>query len=685
MARMVSGLPVRLSQGDSRLDFQKMANDRMSEPGTAPSAPIEATPQRGASSFAGAWPLAILLLMATLPYAGILRNDFAYAYDDNAQIIDNPYVHSLGHIREILTTNVWSYKGAQGETFYYRPMMTLGFLLCFQIFGPLAYGFHLASLILHAAVVAMIYLFACRLFRDGSAGFATAALFALHPIHVESVAWISAVTDLELTFFYVLTFWFLVQLGACSGRRRGWTLAGACVSFTLAILSKEQALTLPMLAVLYEFGFRDEAGGATRAERLVWHAPLWLLDLGYLGMRASLLGAVTHSTGWHPLTPYQTILSALALAGQYIFKLFWPAHLLAFYEFVPSTSLFQPAVLGGIAVLALCAGSFIALWNRALPAAFGILWLLVNFGPVLNARWMIAYVFAERYAYLPSVGFCLTAGWLLVALWKWVAPRQAVWRALGEGAACAVVLLCVWRIVTRVPVWRDDITLLTSTLAEQPEDYILHNGLGQAYSLRGETDAAAREYRESLRLKPDFIQSLSALGIVDVQRKDYGEAIELLSRAITLDPRNAEAHLNLGAADAETGKPDLAEAEFRAAITLAPMNFAAHNALGKLYFDTGKLREAQGQFLQSIACEPNLAACDHLGYIYMRWGDRERAETAFKAALSLNSTDSHAHYNLGLICAASGRIAQAREEFQAALAADPNNPEISAALAKLQP
>ncbi len=657
----------------------------MNQPETTVPATLETSRSRAASGLAGAWPLAILLLMATLPYVGVLRNDFAYAYDDNAQIIDNPYVHSFGHLREILTTNVWSYKGAQGETLYYRPMMTLGFLLCYQIFGPLAYGFHLASLLLHAAVVAMIYVFAKPLFRDGSAAFVAAALFALHPVHVESVAWISAVTDLELTFFYVLTFWLFTQLAEQRGARRYWTLAAGSVTFALAILSKEQALTLPLLAALYELGWRDDAGGASRSQRLLWNAPLWLLAFGYLGMRASLLGAVTHSSGWNPLTPFQTVLSAVALIGQYVFKLLWPAHLLAFYDFVPGASLFQAQVLWGIAALALCAAVFAALWNRARPASFGILWLLINLGPVLNARWMTAYVFAERYAYLPSVGFCLTAGWALAALWKRVAAGKRVWRSIVEGAVCAAVLLCVLRIVTRVPVWRDDITLLTSTLAVEPNDYILHSGLGQAYSLRGETDAAAREYGEALRLKPDFILALRSLGIVDVQRKDYEEAEKLLSRAITLDPENAEAHLSLGAAYAETGKPDLAEVQFRAAVTLVPLNFAAHNALGKLYFDTGRLQEAEAQFRESLACEPNLAACDHLGYIYMRRGDRERAEKAFRAALSLNNSDSHAHFNLGLICAATGRSVQAREEFQAALAADPDNPEIAAELAKLKP
>src|ERR1017187_7426441 len=199
---------------------------------------------RAASFLAGPWPLAILLLLATLPYLGILRNDFTYVYDDKAQILDNPYVHTFGHLREVFTTPVWSFADAHGMTNYYRPVMTLGFLLCYHIFGPLAFGFHLASLLLHSAVVLVLYLFAEQLFRHREAAFAAAALFALHPVHVESVAWISAVTDLEVTFFYLLTFWCFLQI---DNPRDGHGLrmqAAMAVCFLFALLSKEQALPL---------------------------------------------------------------------------------------------------------------------------------------------------------------------------------------------------------------------------------------------------------------------------------------------------------------------------------------------------------------------------------------------------------------------------------------------------------
>jgi protein O-mannosyl-transferase len=638
---------------------------------------------RAASFFAGPWPLAVLLLLATLPYIGTLRNDFAYTYDDRVLILDNPYVHNFQHLREVLTTTLFSSLGAQGGTPYYRPLATLCFLFCYQLFGPVAFGFHLVSLLLNAAAVGVLFLLAGQLLSDRIAAFAAAALFALHPVHVEAVAWISDVTDLELTLFYLLTFWCFLRIAAPGGGRRVWAEAAMTVSFILAIFSKEQALTLPLLAMGYEHFYRGDRGETTRFQKMLRYAPLWLVSLGYVLLRVRLMGAFAHATRMHTLDPRATLLSAVALVGQYLGILLWPAHLSAFHSFRASNSLLESPVLAGVAGLVLCGYLFFVLWKRARPASFGIPWLFVTLAPVLNPAWMSAYVFGERYVYLPSVGFCLVAGWACASLWQAVSSRRKLRTAL-LAAACGVAALCVFRISVRLLDWQDDITLFTQALAAEPGDYRCHDALGLAYWIRGDSGKAEREWQETLRLEPNNNQTLELLGALYAQKKRLDLAIPLLERSLALNPRNEDAHMNLGAAYAETGRMDRAEEQFHAAVLLAPANFNAHNMLGKLYFDSNRLPGAEQQFLQSLECEPNLAAYDHLGYIYAQWGDESRAEKAFRSALAIKSTDSHALFHLGLIYAATGRNAQAVEELQAALAADPNNSEIRSALEKLR-
>ena len=162
--------------------------------------------------------LALLLVLAVLPYASTLANSFVY--DDFPQLVENPYVRGFRHLREIFTTTVWSFQGAQGVTNYYRPLMTFGYLVCYQIFGPLPFGFHLANVLLHAAVVCLLFGVTRRVFGDPLPAFLAAALFALHPVHTESVAWVAAVPDIELTFFYLLAFWFFLRAGGWAKPKR---------------------------------------------------------------------------------------------------------------------------------------------------------------------------------------------------------------------------------------------------------------------------------------------------------------------------------------------------------------------------------------------------------------------------------------------------------------------------------
>jgi len=680
MGHRINNLPFLITAIEGAL----MNNQQDATEIPPPASPGRDIPPRAATFFSGAWPLAVLLLLAMLPYAGMLRNDFAYAYDDKDLILDNPYVHSVRHLREVLTTTLFSNLGTPGGLPYYRPMAKVVFLLGYLLFGPSSFGFHLVSLLLNTAVVGILFLLAEELLKDRVAAFAAAVLFALHPIHVEAVAWISAVTDIEVTFFCLLTFWLFLRSAAPEGGRKPWILAVMTGSFVLAILSKEQAVTIPLLASIYEHFYREDRRETTRWQKLLRYGPLWLVSVSYVFLRVQLMGSFAHAPKVYPINAQETLLSALALAGQYVGMLMWPARLSAFHPFHVSHSLLEIPVVAGGCALGGWAYLFYALWKRARPVSFGILWLFVTLVPVLNARWMNTYVLGERFLYLPSAGFCLIAGWACAEVWKSPLSRQASVRTAVVATACALTALCILRINLRVLDWQDDVTLFNQALAAEPHDFRLHYMLGSAYWIRGNSGGAEREWQETLRLEPNSMGPLNSLGALYAQQRRFDQAIPFLEQALRLNPNDADAHLNLGAIYAETGKLDHAEEQFRAAVLLSPMNFNAHNVLGKLYFDSSRLAEAEQQFRQSLQCEPNLAAYDHLGYIYVRRGDAVRAEEAFKAALGLMSTDSHAHFNLGLIYAATGRNSQAMEEIQAALAADPRNPEILSALDKLR-
>jgi len=623
------------------------------------------------SRWSDATRMGLLFLLALLPYLNALRNGFVD--DDGTQILRNPYIRDFRHLREIFTTTVLSYKGAEGATNYYRPLMNLGYLLCYHLFGPRAYGFHLVNLLLHGFVVILLFAVTKRMFRNSTLAFVAAALFALHPIHTESVDWIAAVTDLELTFFVLLTFGLFLRLDRPQPSRHGLTQLGMAVSFALAAISKEQALTLPLLATLYEHAYREDRNQTTMAQKVARYGSLWLLTAVYLVFRVRFLGTLAHSR--QPLAGYEVAFSAITLFGQYMWKLLWPVRLCAFYVFEASDDPTDLHVLAGLAVLVLVAILFVALWKLDRIASFGVLWLVVTLMPVLNARWMADNVFTERYLYLPSVGFC----WVLAWGWTRLVARSASytfpWRSLLAVASGVIAICCAIRIVTRNADWRDDVTFYTSSIAASPRAFYLHNDLGAVYWAKGDVKSAEREWTEALKLAPNNAPVLDNLALLNRTRRHYEEAVDYSLRALVLDPDDADAYANLGSAYVEMGNIHDAEIYLRTAVALAPFMTKVRVTLGDLYLNQGRLPEAEEQFRHSLEAEPNLRGYVGLGVARWRRGDRKEAERCFQQADSLAPSDPRPHYMLGLLYLSLGRNADGEGELRKAAENDPGNQE----------
>ena len=667
---------------------------------------------------------AVLAILAVIPYANTLLNGFVY--DDITQVTNNPYLRSFRHLPEIFSTTVWSYVGTQGVTNYYRPMMTLGYLICYQIFGPVAFSFHLMNMVIHAAVVLILFALTRHLVGDRRFAFLASLVFALHPIHVESVAWIAAVTDLELSLFYLLAFWCYLRAGdrplqapasppsadrssvsrpAASGRI-SWQI-GMALCFILALLSKEQSLTLPFLATVWEHFFRSDRRQTTWKQKLGRYGVLWLLAAAYLAFRVHLFGSFAPASAHPKFSWTVAVLSDFALVGQYLGKLLWPAHLNAFYVFHKSGSWHDPRVLAGMAVLAMAATVSIALYRRftearadsagleggkdmrsnAPIACFGILWLFVTLSPVLNARWMPANVFTERYLYLPSVGFCWIVASASLALWDRasgrIITRRYALRAAVASALALALLLSVFRIWTRDRDWHDNVTLFKRTLASSPDAFQIRNNLGVVYWGQGAWKDAEQEWRQALKGDSNNVIVLTNLGLVCTKQKRYGDAVEFFKRAIELKPEYTNPHLGLGVAEEEMGHRREAQEQYEIAVRLSPLNVEARNRLGKLYLEAGRVAEAETQFAESVRSEANAQGYDSLGDIALERGNQKQAMLDYQAALEAHAFDSHAHFQLGFLSLEAGRTNDALRHYQAGLETDPSNPEALAAVAKL--
>jgi tetratricopeptide (TPR) repeat protein len=624
--------------------------------------------------------ISLLLLIAFLCYGNILVNGFVY--DDDQQILQNPYVKSWHYLPQIFGTTVWSFVGQAGATNYYRPLMTLSFLVLWQVFGPLPFGFHLFSILVNTLVVFLVFDVGCRLFNDRRIAWIGALLFAVHPIHTEAVDWIAALPDLEAAVFLLLAIWLFAKPGPMEWKRQFGVLA----AFSLALLAKEPSLMLVPLAIMFEHGVSGDRQTTTLTEKISRYAPLCVLGVAYLVLRILLFGKVAPVLQHPQITWPQAIYSGFALILNYTKLLVWPNRLSAFHVFHASISLFDPRVLSGLGVVLLCILGIFAL-RKTPAAAFALLWIGVTLAPVLNARWMAANVLTERYLYLPSVGFCWLLAWCAVRLWesKLSAALSSSARHITLGLLLgATIVVAAVRIITRNRDWQNDLTLYTCTLQTDPDAHVIRSNLAGVYFDFHDYARAGREWEAALAGKPDNVVTMNALGILYTQEGRYAEAAAMFQRAFAARPLWGSPHYNYALLLQKTGDHSQALAEFHKSIELAPLNSQARRYYAEELASLGQYPEAELQFRKSVDLEPSYSALRGLAALYLKTNQTRLAETTLRRVLAESPYDSDSHLQLGQLLEEGGRREEARKEYQAVFLTDPANSQARAALKRLQ-
>jgi tetratricopeptide (TPR) repeat protein len=622
----------------------------------------------------------ILFLLAVLPYSNILHNRFVY--DDHFQVEGNPYAHSFKYLPQIFKTSVWSFQGAQGVSNYYRPMMTLGYLLTYQIAGLAPFGFHLVNILLNAVVVWLVFAI-LRRFSGERVALIAAGLFALHPIHTEAVAWVAAITDLQLAVFYLGTFLLYLRLPETPHKFRARVLMCAC--FALALLSKEQAMTLPVLAVIFEHFYREDRAATSLKQKFSRYGALWVVVALYLAIRIAVMRGFASVVMRPSLSWYETCLSAVALIGNYLGKLIWPARLSPFHIFQASQRFADPKVLLGILAIAGSVLLFAVLWQRARKLSFALVWIFLPLGPVLNARWMPASVFGERYLYLASLGFCWLVAQACVWLWAGSAPaapriaRRAVPALLGIVAVAYGV-----RTISRNRDWRNDQSLYQSVLETQGDASLIRANLASVAFDHADSELAERDWLDALATGPANVHALDSMALLRRAQNRYPESLDYSMRALRARPEDTFGHVNLAVTLTALGRAAEAEWRFRVAIALSPLSTNAHNTYGKFLLLQGRAEEARAEFERSVDADFNTDAYDILGDIYLGGQNLPQAEMAYRRALSGNASDSHAHVGLGKVLELAGRPADALREYETGLAIDPSDAAARAGVERLR-
>jgi len=494
---------------------------------------------------------AVLVLLALAVYANTLSNGFIG--DDKIQLLKNPLLADLGNVPQLLRSSVWSILGIPGN--YYRPFQFLIYMLIYQCAGFSAAAFHWYMVLVHSLNTLLLYLLVRRM-GGARFAFAAAALFAVHPIHTETVNWIAAVPDLTVTALAVAgVLWFARHDGSPHAIR----ITGHCGIYLLALLTKETGIVLLPLYAGYGFLCLGRRWKEFRYNAALYGAMAATFAF-YLAMRWNSLGGLAPGQqSFYHLRPVEFALSAAVTAAKYLGALLWPADLNYFHIFHPTQSVDASFLVSALALAAVA----IAFFRVRLPlVSYGIFWIAVTLAPAMNLTGVGQNVFAERYLYLPSAGFCWIAALALTRL----AERQPTpaWIAAG-----VILLAAVTATIARNTDWRDDFTLLQVTLRQSPASGWLHNSMAGAYVERNQFDAALMQERLAVRYEPRSPVFHRNFGNI-LLAKDPHEAIPEFRNLVSLEPDRAENHCDLALALEAVGQPAQAAAEYRRALQLQP-------------------------------------------------------------------------------------------------------------------
>ncbi|GFO70442.1 hypothetical protein GMLC_40210 [Geomonas limicola] len=537
----------------------------------------------------------ILVAVVCVAYGNTLVNGFVY--DDEFQVLKNPWIRDIRHLPAIFSSEVWGFKGTSISN-YYRPLLHVVYMAGYHLFGLKAWGFHAINLLLHVVATILVYLLAeALLSKEHSRPFwglalSSALVFAVHPIHTEVVAPVMSVTDLLLTVFYISAIYLHLRFV-----QRDWyfNLLPA-VLFGLALLSKEIGITLPLVLLASDYFLVKER--APLLKLAVRYAPYLVVSLLYLAVRGSVLGAFAPINRHPDLSGFQLILNVFPLAVEYGFKLLVPVELNAMYEFHPVLSFAEPraflSVLAVLAVAALC----LTVAQRSKTAAFGLVLTVVPLLPAFYIR-AIPYPFAERYLYLPSVGAVLFLAGLVAGYVRNPKHLRGLAGVLG-------VVLCWYLAATvqRNVVWKDNYTLWSDTVTKSPGNAVVHNNLGEALKLMGRLPEAIVELKKATQLDP-HTEYFRHLGNAYYEAGDRREAIRQYEKAVSLEPRNPMARNDLGSLYGEMGDFGQSIVHLEAAVGLDPLQPDSHFNLGMAYRDTGRLDRAVEQFEAAVRLNPN--------------------------------------------------------------------------------
>ncbi|MBI1785464.1 tetratricopeptide repeat protein [Candidatus Sumerlaeota bacterium] len=599
--------------------------------------------------------IAALILAATfIAYIPAIRAGFVW---DDGTFAESPLMTSFQGLKTI-----WLSPSALEHEHHYWPLVYTAFWVEFRFWGMKAAGYHAINILFHAANSLLLGWILRRQRIPGA--WLAAAIFALHPVHVESVAWVIERKDVMSGFFYLLAF---AAYAGFDERRSYAAYAGALVCLVCAMLCKSVAMSFPLILVLWLWWKGERLGPKKLAPIL----PFLLISLVMVGF--DLRFHATRVDTANTFGAAQRVLIAARALWFYGLKSFWPAQLMAIYPqwdislgnatqyiFLP-LSAFVPVILFARQKS----------WGRGL--FFGIAFFGITIAPTLGLIYFgfMDYSFvADRFQYLAGAGLIIPAAALM---------EQIRGRTAGRGAAIgwagyAALSLILGTLTSKQSALYDNLeTLFTDTVKKNPNAWIGYYQIGFYRNLKEELDAAYDYFEQAVAVRPRYPDALNSMGVIRLNQGRLAEARKLFERALEIKPKYADPYNNLGLILFQENKPQEAIEAFQKAVAIKPIYADALCNIGVAYFRLARAEEGMPYFYRTLALEPRHPEANlSVGTYLMNHGQLDDAMRYFQRALQTRPNYPEALNNLGVALMNKGKLEEAGACFQKALQLRPN-------------
>ena len=639
----------------------------------------------------------LLVLLPLLIFWRATFNGFV-DYDDGDYVTGNKQVQA-----GLTATGIkWAF--TTGHASNWHPLTWISHMLDCQLFGMQTGGHHFTSVLLHVINGVLLFVLLNKMTGALWRSAFIAGLFALHPLRVESVAWVSERKDVLSTLFWLLTTIFYVRYVEQTRVQNGKAkvnYALALLFFALGLLSKPMLVTLPFALLLLDFwplwratgdGWRvakeekpkqpvkkaatppapiavEPTIAPTKWSRLILEKVPFLL----LAITSSVITFLVQKEGGavsNALTFPERIANAVISYCRYLYKLFWPEKLSVLY---PHPGHWPTWQITGATIILIAISAVAVMQLKRRPYLFsGWFWFIGTMIPVIGIVQVGIQSMADRYTYVPMIGLTMALTWLFCE-WFEKSPDP---KLLSKFSSVTVLTACAGLTFKQIGYWKNTETLFSHAVKATKDNYLAYNNLGFYLSNRGRMDEAIKNYRESVKIKPNYEEAHNNLGHALAEKGFHNEAIVEYELALKTKPDLIEAHNNLGNALSEAGRVDDAIREYNYVLERKPDHVDANNNLGVALAMQGKLAEGIKHLEKALKINPNSASAhSNLGNAYAVQQKNDEAIMHYRAALALNPDDAKTHNNLGNVLVAQGKLDDAVDHYRTALKLQAENPE----------